>query len=71
MFARIEASPTVCHGKPRIKGTRVLVSQIVLAIAAGDSISQVADDYNLDIDDVIAALKYAGHLAEIEEYITV
>ena len=35
---RIEINPEVCHGKPVVRGTRVLVSQILGALSGGDSI---------------------------------
>ena len=42
---RIEMNPAVCHGKPVVKGTRVLVSQILGALSGGDSIQDVLADY--------------------------
>ena len=69
MFMRIEATPDVCHGKPRIKGTRVLVSQVVLAVAAGSTIEEVAEDYEIEPADVIEALEFAGSLVEQEELV--
>ena len=38
---------SVCHGKPVISGTRVLVSTILGALAGGDSVGEVAEDYGL------------------------
>ena len=34
---------TVCHGKPVIAGTRVLVATILGALAGGDSVAEVAE----------------------------
>ena len=45
MHARIEINPSICHGKPVIKGTRVLVANILGALAGGDSIEDVLEDY--------------------------
>jgi uncharacterized protein (DUF433 family) len=38
----ISIDATVCHGKPVISGTRVLVSTILGALAGGDSVAVVA-----------------------------
>ena len=38
---RIEVNPAVCHGKPVVRGTRVLVAQLLGALAGGDSIEDV------------------------------
>ena len=40
---RIEVNPAICHGKPVVRGTRVLVSQILGALAGGDSIEDVLE----------------------------
>ena len=64
----IEINPLVCHGNPVIRGTRVLVSQILGALAGGDSVDTILEDYpSLSSDDVYAALRFAGSLAIFEE----
>jgi uncharacterized protein (DUF433 family) len=68
MNERIQIDPQVCHGKPVIRGTRVLVSTILGALAGGDSIEEVLEDYpNITRDDVRAALEFAGELSRFEE----
>jgi uncharacterized protein (DUF433 family) len=57
-FDRISINPDICHGKPVISGTRVLVSQIQGAYKAGDTIDMLLEDYNITRDDIEAALKY-------------
>lgn len=42
---RIEVYPAICHGKPVVRGTRVLASQILGAIAGGDTVEDVLMDY--------------------------
>jgi len=44
MTERITINPTICHGKPVIAGTRVLVSTLLGALAGGDSADQVLED---------------------------
>ena len=45
MSDRISIDPPVCHGKPVIRGTRVLVSTLLGALAGGDSFEMVLEDY--------------------------
>ena len=35
------ADPLVCHGKPTYKGTRIMVWQILEALAGGESVDQL------------------------------
>ncbi|MFH1198128.1 MAG: DUF433 domain-containing protein [bacterium] len=59
MTDRISINPNVCHGKPVIKGTRILVSIILSNLASGFSIEQVLEDYpSLTKEDVLAAIEY-------------
>lgn len=52
----ISMDATVCHGKPVIAGTRVLVTTILGALAGGDSVAEVAEDYGLTASQISAAL---------------
>lgn len=63
---RISADPAVCHGKPVIKGTRVLVSVLVGQVGAGISVDEIAREYGVQRDDVLAAVAYAAHLLDGE-----
>ena len=68
MNERIEINPNVCHGRPVIRGTRVLVSQILGALSGGDTIEEVLEDYpSITSADVLAAFDFAGTLARCEE----
>lgn len=57
---RITASPDVCHGRPVIEGTRVLVETVLGQLAAGLAVDEVANTYRLAREDVLAALRYAA-----------
>jgi len=46
----------VCHGKPVIKGPRVLVSTILGALVGGDSREDVERDYSITFVQISAAL---------------
>lgn len=68
MNERIELNPLICHGKPIIKGTRIMVSTILGALAGGDSIEMILEDYpNLKHEDIRAALTFASELTQFEE----
>ena len=57
MNERITISPDVCHGKPCIKGTRVMVSNILNMLSRGAGIPEVIEGYpQLTDEDVYAAL---------------
>lgn len=64
---RISADPAVCHGKPVIKGTRVMVATVVGHVGAGDSVADVAKEYGVSADDVLAAIAYAAEVVAGEE----
>ena len=67
MNARIEINPGVCHGKPVICGTRVLVSTLLGALSGGDSIVTVLQDYPaVSAEDIAAALEFAGRLSDYQ-----
>jgi len=60
---RISIDPKVCHGKPCIKGTRIMVWIIVGCLANGDSVEEVLVAYpSLTREDVQAALAYAAEM---------
>jgi len=68
MNSRIAIQPVVCHGKPVVKGTRVLVANILGALGAGDSIEDVLEDYpNISRADVLAAIEFGAELARFTE----
>lgn len=60
----ITVDPEVCHGKPCIKGTRVMVSVILDNLAAGQAAEEIVESYpSVDREDVQAAIAYAAELA--------
>lgn len=55
----------MCHGKPVIRGTRVLVSTILGALSGGDSVETVLEDYpSITAEDISAALEFASQLSD-------
>lgn len=67
MEERISINPSVCHGKPVVRGTRVLVSTILGALAGGDMIEEILEDYpNISREDVSAALQFSSEVLNFE-----
>jgi uncharacterized protein (DUF433 family) len=60
----IESDPAICHGQPRIKGSRVMVSVVLDNLAAGEPPEVVASSYRITVEDVRAAIAYAAELAK-------
>jgi uncharacterized protein (DUF433 family) len=58
---RISAEPNICHGKPCIKGTRVMVSFILDNLASGESTEAIMRGYHVEAADIEAALHYASY----------
>ena len=57
--AHIEITPGICSGRPRIAGTRIRVSNIVLWTEQGNSPDDIASNYpHLTLSDVHAALAF-------------
>jgi uncharacterized protein (DUF433 family) len=67
---RIASNPNICHGKPCIRGTRIMVSVVLDNLAEGLTTEEIVRDYPpLAPQDVHAALAYAAALAREEELV--
>ena len=67
---RIRTDLSVCHGKPCIAGTRILVSVVLDNLAEGLSGEEIVGEYPpLTVEDVRAAIAYAAELAREEEMV--
>ena len=65
---RISINPKVCHGKPCIKGTRIMVSVILDNLAEGLTFEEIVQEYPpLILEDIRAAIAYAAQLTREEE----
>lgn len=59
--------PAVCHGRPVIRGTRVLVTVVLDALAAGLTEAEIVDHFpTIDERGVRAAAAYGAWLAKQE-----
>ena len=65
---RISIDPAIAHGKPVIRGTRVPVTIVVGSLAGGMSFEDVRREYDLTDEDIRAALRFVGELAEQESF---
>jgi uncharacterized protein (DUF433 family) len=65
---RISIDPAICHGKPVIRGTRMPVTVVVGSLAGGMTFEEVQREYDLTPEDIRAALKFVGELAEQESF---
>ncbi len=57
---RIEVDPDRRFGKAVIRGTRVAVDEVVGLLASGMNKEEVAAEFDIELDDVHAALAHAS-----------
>ena len=70
MNNRITVDPKICSGKPVIRGTRIMVTNILGMIAGGYSVQQILNAYpELTHEDVTAALDYVAQVIDEEKVI--
>ena len=64
----ITVDPTVCSGKPVIRGTRIMVKNILGMVAGGYTVTRITKAYpELTPEMVEAALKYAAAVIDEEQ----
>ena len=69
-LSRIVLDPNICSGKPTIKGTRIMVTNILSMLAGGYTVERVLQAYpEIRRDDVSAALEYATNVIDEERVI--
>ena len=63
-YERITADPETCHGKARIRGTRIPVAVVLDNLAAELSTEEILAEYpSLQAEDIRAAMAYAADIA--------
>jgi uncharacterized protein (DUF433 family) len=68
MEERITVDHEVCHGKPCIRGTRIMVSVVLDNLAEGLTAEEIVREYPpLTPENIRAAIAYAAELAREEE----
>ena len=67
LLDRITTSPSICHGKPCIRGLRYPVDMILELLSSGMTTEEVLADYDdLELEDVLAVLAFAAHLSRVK-----
>ena len=62
-FSRIIRDPEICGGEPTIKGTRVLVLDILELLKTGQSFDEILADFpSITKEDIIETISYAEAL---------
>ncbi|MEK7450085.1 MAG: DUF433 domain-containing protein [Planctomycetota bacterium] len=62
--------PDICHGKPCVKGTRIMVFQVLDLLANGKSFQEIiSQDYfpDLTMEDIRACVAFANQILQNEE----
>jgi len=65
--SRISSDYRILLGKPVIKGTRISVELLLKKLSEGATVDELAQDYEIEKEDVYAALHYASDLIANEE----
>ncbi len=61
---RITVNPEICHGKPIVRGMRWPVVVLLDLLASGMTNQEILEDHpELEREDILAVLQYAGLLA--------
>ena len=67
ILSRITIDPTICHGKPIIRGMRYTVSSILELLASGMTHEEILDDFpDLAEDDLKACLLFAAKISTVK-----
>lgn len=64
LLHRISINPTICFGKPCIRGTRIWVSLLLDFLASGMSIEEIIEEYpQLTEEDIRASIAYGAEMS--------
>ena len=67
LLERISTNPSICHGKPCIRGLRYPVDVILDLLSAGMTSEEILADYDdLEPEDILAVLAYAARLSKVK-----
>jgi uncharacterized protein (DUF433 family) len=70
MESWVTVDPGICHGKPIIRGTRIMVSNILSLFAGGYTMAQILDYYpELSQEAIKGALEYTIQVLGEEEVV--
>ena len=67
LLERISTNPSICHGRPCIRGLRYPVDMILELLSSGMSCEEILADYeDLEREDILAALAFAARLSRVK-----
>ena len=67
-ISRITIIPTICHGKPTIRGLRYPVENMLELMAGGMTFEEILEDYpDLEKEDLLACLEYAVKVTQTKD----
>ncbi|HBV01626.1 MAG TPA: hypothetical protein DEF00_04580 [Candidatus Taylorbacteria bacterium] len=55
------------HGKPTIEGTRITVEEVLGALTGGMNYEEIEQEYGIDREGILAAVRYAAAWIQGEE----
>ncbi len=65
LLSRITIDPSICHGKPCVRGLRYPVETLLELLSSGMTHDEILADYeDLESEDLLAVLAYAARLAQ-------
>jgi uncharacterized protein (DUF433 family) len=65
LLARITIDPSICHGKPCVRGLRYPVEMLLELLSSGMAMDEIlADHEDLERDDLLAVLAFATRSAQ-------
>ncbi|MEK6607563.1 MAG: DUF433 domain-containing protein [Myxococcota bacterium] len=66
---RIVADPEILGGKPVVAGTRISVEFVLGQLGRGIALDDVARDYALSREDILAAIRFAASAVGRDAYV--
>ncbi|HUT33659.1 MAG TPA: DUF433 domain-containing protein [Planctomycetota bacterium] len=71
LLARISINPSVCFGKPCIRGHRIWVSLILDFLASGMRTEEILEEYpGIEEADILACIAYGAEMSR-ERYVEI
>ena len=68
LLSRITIDPTICHGKPCVRGLRYPVESLLELLSSGMTIDEIIADYeDLEREDLLAVLAFATRLSQTKQ----
>lgn len=62
---RVTINPSICNGKPTIRGKRIAVQTVLEFLGAGESEEEILRQYpSLQAEDIKACLQFAASLMD-------